>query len=313
MSAAGPPRELEAAVPACRNCGAAAPGAYCPQCGQETSLRLPTLRAFLREAAGRYVAFDGRWWRSVGALLFHPGLLTREYLAGRRRRYVRPARLFLAASLLLFAALRIAVELGDGYIVRFEAPANGVPREKSAAPAGDAGSDKEGDPASSLRIDDGFNLDLGVEIPTLKKRIERFRRLTAQERGAQIVDGTLRYGPYAMFALLPAFALLLKSLYLGRRNSDQARPRLYAEHLVFAAHNHAFLFLAIILANVVSAGPLRAALIVWMLIYGLWSLRVVYGGSWLGIATRSAVIFVVYSVLFGLMTAGLVIAAIVLQ
>lgn len=299
----------------CRNCGAAAPGVFCPACGQETRGDLPTLREFMREAAGRYVALDGRLWKTVGALLFRPGFLTREYLAGRRRRYVRPARLFLVASVLLFAALRIVVELGDGdvYLFRFDSPAKEAARDKSAAAEKDAAPGKDGDQGSGLRTDDDFKVDLGVEIPALKERIERFRRLTPKEREAQIVDGTLRYGPYAMFVLLPAFALLLKILYLGRRRKYPARPQLYAEHIVFAAHCHAFLFLAIVAANVVSLGPLRAAVIVWMPIYGLLSLRAVYGGSWLGIVARSSVMFAAYSVLFGLVTAGLVVVAILLR
>ena len=53
-----------------------------------------------------------------------------------------------------------------------------------------------------------------------------------------------------MAQLLPAFAVLLKVLYLGRRRRYPARPRLYGEHLVFAAHNHAFLFVAGILIGV---------------------------------------------------------------
>jgi hypothetical protein len=84
----------------CRNCSAPVDGKYCATCGQETALRLPTLREFVREAAGRYVALDGRFWRTVFALLARPGFLTREYLAGRRRRYVRPARLYLFATLI---------------------------------------------------------------------------------------------------------------------------------------------------------------------------------------------------------------------
>jgi hypothetical protein len=63
----------------CRNCGAITTDAFCAHCGQETVLRLPTLREFLREAAGRYVAFDGRFWRTMRALLILPGFLTREY------------------------------------------------------------------------------------------------------------------------------------------------------------------------------------------------------------------------------------------
>ena len=76
----------------------------------------------------------------------------------------------------------------------------------------------------------------------LQKPIARFNSLPRAQKLEQILAGTLRYGPYAMFALLPAFAVLLKLLYLGRRRRYPARPRLYGEHLVFAAHNHAFLF-----------------------------------------------------------------------
>jgi len=45
-------------------------------------------------------------WRSLQCLTFRPGFLTHEYLAGRRRRYVRPARLFVALSIVFFAVLR---------------------------------------------------------------------------------------------------------------------------------------------------------------------------------------------------------------
>jgi hypothetical protein len=42
----------DAELPRCRNCGASAPGAYCPSCGQETRTRAPTFIAFIREAGG---------------------------------------------------------------------------------------------------------------------------------------------------------------------------------------------------------------------------------------------------------------------
>jgi hypothetical protein len=287
--------------PKCRNCGAPAPGTYCPACGQETRTRPPTFLRFMREAGGRLVALDGRLWKTLGALLFRPGYLTREYFAGRRRRYIRPARLFLVASLLLFAALRIVVELGDFEIVHIDPP------DKSRLPA------KESRTQSGFSLDDDFNVAMfDVQIPAIKKRVERFNHLTNQEKVAQMTEGVLRYGPYAMFVLLPAFALLLKILYLGPRRRHPTRPRLYAEHIVFAAHNHAFLFLGIVAAQVFSS-VLRGAVIVWMLVYMLWSLRVVYRGSWLGIGLRSFVMLLSYSILFGLVTAGLFIVAVLLR
>ena len=320
-------------APPCRNCGAPAPAAYCPQCGQETQARLPKFTQFMREAAGRYVALDGRLWKTLAALLFRPGFLTREYLAGRRKRYIRPARLFLVTSLLLFAVLRIFVELQDAAVLHLDGASAkpDAPAKLGARGAAEPGAGEAAVPAAAeapqgkaagaapakkseedpLQIDD-VDIDLGIEIPPLKRRLDRFRHLSAADKEAQIVDGIFRYGPYAMFVLLPAFALLLKILYLGRRRRYPARPRLYAEHLVFAAHNTAFLSLGIVAANL-ALGFLRAMVIVWMLVYLIWSMRAVYGGSWLGIAARSFAIFVAYSILFGLVTAGLVVAAVVLR
>jgi hypothetical protein len=294
------------ADPLCRNCGAPAPGAYCPACGQETRSRPPTFLQFMREAGGRYVALDGRLWRTLGPLLLHPGFLTREYFAGRRKRYIRPARLFLVSSLLLFAALRILVELGDANVVQILDSQSSKPAKQDRAPAA------ERDSKAGLVIDDDADFDLGIEFPTLKNRIARFNQLSRSDKEKQITDGIFRYGPYAMFVLLPAFALLLKLVYLGRGRRYAHRPRLYAEHIVFAAHNHAFLFVAIVAAQLL-VGVLRGAVIVWMLVYMLWSLRVVYRGSWLGIVLRSSVLFVAYAVLFGLATAGLLMLAVLLR
>ena len=84
---------------ACRNCGTQAPLKFCPECGQETALHPPTLGEFLHEFVGHYVALEGALWRTLRLLLTRPGRLTREYLEGRRRRYVLPLRLYLTCQL----------------------------------------------------------------------------------------------------------------------------------------------------------------------------------------------------------------------
>jgi len=280
----------------CRNCGAPVNGAYCAACGQETALRLPTLREFLREAAGRYVAFDGRFWRTVFALLTRPGFLTREYLAGRRRRYIRPARLYLFATLIFFAVTRLMV----GPVEIFDMHP-GTPEERKYFPP-----------------DQGFNLqvdpDDALGSPALQKRWNRFNHLSRNEKAEQLGEGILRYAPYAMFVLLPAFALLLKIVYLGRRRKHPRRPWLYGEHLVFAAYDHAFVFVAATVMLLVLGRTLAITIGSWIVaLYLLLSMRSVYGGSWAGLLLRGFVLFVSYAVLVGLATAGLVVAAILLR
>ena len=163
-------------------------------------------------------------------------------------------------------------------------------------------------PGELVTLDDDLNLNMSELAGTmgiLRKPIARFNALPRAQKLEQIVAGTLRYGPYAMFALLPAFAALLKVLYLGPRRRYPARPRLYGEHLVFAAHNHAFLFVVGSLMGVSPNGWVTGVLATWALVYLAWSTRAVYGGRWLGIAVRALVLVVAYTILFAFVTIGL--------
>jgi hypothetical protein len=255
----------------------------------------------LREAAGRYVALDGRMWRTLLPLLFRPGFLTREYLAGRRRRYIRPARLFLVLSIALFALLRLT---GD-------TPFTGKITEADPDIARDISQQEEGfsvGPDGDLRLDVGA----GPWLDPLRRRIAQFNRIPKEERSQQIFAGMLRYGPYAAFVLLPLFALLLKILYAGRARTYPTRPRRYAAHLVYGAHSHAFIFLVGILWLVIPVHALRIALTVWVIAYLFWSMKAVYGGRWSGIVARALVASMLYMVFFGIVVAGLVVAAVLL-
>jgi Protein of unknown function (DUF3667) len=46
---------------------------------------------------------DTKLWKTLVPLVLRPGLLTEEFLAGRRTRYVRPLKLFLTVSITFFA------------------------------------------------------------------------------------------------------------------------------------------------------------------------------------------------------------------
>jgi len=332
---------------ACRNCGADAPGAYCPGCGQETALQLPSAGKFMREAAGRYVAFDGRMWRTLAALLFRPGFLTREYLAGRRKRYVRPARLVLVLAIVLFAAMRLFANPDVLVQLDSDKPAAGAPTGRSGAPAAtkavpapkspsrpaepagasgstaaaDAGDDHApltiGNGGAGLRIDEALNMHLvGVELPLsdrIEKRFESFNRLDRTLKVREIIGGMLRYGPYALVAMLPAFALLMQVLYAGSGRRYPDRPHRYAEHLVYGAHNHAFVALAGTLAFAIPAGWATLVLVGWTILYLLLSMHAVYGGRWSGVLARGLVALVAYAIIFALAVAGLLLAAVVLR
>jgi hypothetical protein len=168
-----------------------------------------------------------------------------------------------------------------------------------------------------LRIDPDARTTLiapeGRVRDELQHRMDRFNRLDRQDKIDQIVAGVLRYGPYALIALLPWFALLLQLVYAGRRRRYPQRPRRYAEHLVYGAHNHAFACLVLIVAVAAPWPTLRVVAMLWMLCYLLWSMKVVYGGRWSGVFARGLVISIAYLTAFALVTALLLVAAIVLR
>jgi hypothetical protein len=311
----------------CRNCGAGAPGAFCPACGQETDTRLPTLRKFMRDATGRLVSFDSRLWRTIFALVARPGFLTREYLDGRRRRYVRPTRLYLIMSLLLFAVLRMVMPplyLDDRGIILYDGDEPVPSQRKSterARPAGAAGAPSpaphKADPEFNITLDNDHNIVVaeGLRDPlpkALRERIDRFNALPRAEKGEQISAGMLRYGPYAMFVLLPAYAWLQQILYLGRARRYPGRPRKYVEHLVYAAHIHTFLFLVAAVAIVLDSW-IGWALGAWVVYYLYRAKRTIYGGSRIGGLLRGFFVLIGYFVLFVLATVALFVAAILLR
>ncbi len=74
-------------------------------CGQrDLDLQRP-FRNLVAELIKETFDVDGRAWRTAKALFRHPGLLTQEFLAGRRRTYTPPLRLYLFFSVAFFVLM----------------------------------------------------------------------------------------------------------------------------------------------------------------------------------------------------------------
>jgi hypothetical protein len=92
----------EAGEGACLNCGAQLGGAYCSQCGQAARAHR-SLGHMLQEFLHSFFHFDTKVWRTLPMMIFRPGTLTRDYVYGKRARYVSPLALFLLAVFFMFA------------------------------------------------------------------------------------------------------------------------------------------------------------------------------------------------------------------
>ena len=266
----------------CANCGQAfdtpAPN-FCPACGQESRIRPPRIGEFLQQFGGAYFSTEGALWRTLKLLLLKPGELTRQYLAGRRKHYVLPLRLYLSISLLTLLVLRMGADVNLNF-----KPEDGqvVAKEKQNLVI-NIGSGRAG-------------LRQGVfyceSLPTwVCKRVQRRIDFDPKAMASELTLLQERFVGNlggAMFLLLPSFALWLKLVYLNRRLH-------YTEHLVFALHVHAFWFLALALAMTGVPWLLGVALLA-VPVYTLMAMKRVYGGRLWPRLLRAGLVSVLYGV-----------------
>jgi len=271
----------------CTNCEAPLPDPlppFCPACGQETRVRAPTLGEFAQQFGGAFLSTEGALARTLKLLLTRPGELTRQYLAGRRKHYVLPLRLYLTISVLVLLLMRLLAQFAvDGNdAVRVD------PQDRMVISFG----------SSRAGVEDGrFFCE---NFPQwLCRRFQRRMDVAPQalEREArQVGERFMSNLGAAMFVLLPAFALLMKIAYLNRRLR-------YTEHLVFALHLHAFWFIAVAL-TLANLPLLTLAALIAAPLYALVSMRRVYGGRWWPLLLRAAFVSLCYLVVLALALAG---------
>ncbi|WP_242077300.1 DUF3667 domain-containing protein [Brevundimonas diminuta] len=88
----------------CSDCGAETSGNFCANCGQPTHVHR-TLLHLGEELLHGVMHFDARIWRTLPLLWLNPGKLTREWIEGKRTRYVSPLAIFLFTLFVMFFAL----------------------------------------------------------------------------------------------------------------------------------------------------------------------------------------------------------------
>ncbi|WLI89104.1 DUF3667 domain-containing protein [Massilia sp. R2A-15] len=85
----------------CANCHTPLAGSFCHACGQRAHVHRSLLH-FGEELAHGLLHFDAKGWRTLPLLVARPGKLTRDYIDGKRTRYVSPLALFLFMVFFMF-------------------------------------------------------------------------------------------------------------------------------------------------------------------------------------------------------------------
>src|SRR6266571_3105728 len=89
----------------CENCGAQLEGHWCAKCGQPAIDYRRSFRHVIADLLNEFLNWDSKFFATIVLLLARPWILTNQFLAGHRVRYVNPLRLYLLASILFFFAV----------------------------------------------------------------------------------------------------------------------------------------------------------------------------------------------------------------
>ncbi len=269
-----------AGSPACLNCGTALMGPFCYYCGQPDKNLMRFFPALVRDLLEDVVDFDSRFMRTLKPLLFHPGKLTRDYLDGRRFRYVPPMRLYIFSSAVFFI---LAAMLAGQAIDIFSGKPDGgihigIGSDKEAISKGlqeAAGQDKlssevaatitesaekavttqEGETPSAPVATENDSIIIGdkpwnretnpFNIPFMPEFINVWINDEIEEspQKSREIEANPNLIVDKIFDILPAAVFLMLPLVaLLFKVWYLFAGKYYVEHLIHALHNHAFLF-----------------------------------------------------------------------
>lgn len=243
--------------PNCLNCGAVLQGTYCHVCGQKAAPVQVGMHDFVHDATHEFLHLDGKILQTVKLLVMKPGELTREFLAGRRVRYITPVRLYLTFSLIFFT-LAAVLPRGPQTVV------------------------KVGGNTKQLRGDTEFERRLTTGIQK------------AQREGKRLTDDILHNMPRAAFVLMPIFGLLTWAFY--RRQQRYYIPHLYYS-VHFHAFVFLVMSVSVLLGRTVVPRAVAAPLLLLTVPYHFLALRRVFGGSWRMTIAKGLAIGAIYWVL----------------
>jgi hypothetical protein len=260
----------------CLNCGAALHGSFCSACGQRSVPPDPSVAEVAGDAWHELSGYDGRIAATIRGLL-RPGYLTREYVAGRRARYLSPVRLYLIVSVIYFVVASSTPPSMSTRSGKVEAP--------GGLQIGVTGSANGAELSAEERAQLLASAD---KAPAVFRPL--LRAVASDPIGFRARVLTIM--PRVFFALLPVFAVIVACFYRGRR---------FPTSLVFAVHLHAFAFIVFTLSEAAkltgSTGvevAVSGVVTVAFAAYALLALRAVFGGSWPATVGKAAAIGVMY-------------------
>lgn len=225
----------------CPNCNNTANGNYCSQCGQKKIIGKESFKDLFKTFGNIFFHYDGKFWKTLKQLLFHPGALTIAYTKGQRERYIMPITFYIYITAAYFIMHSI---IPDKNVILLE-------------------DDHTTEVAKPGTWEAYFNKKLDMAT---HNAAEFKKRLYAQQSKI-------------FFFMIPVLALLLKLAFIKNKNYNLADHTIFALHVQsFAFFVKLLDFLPTLKWIPLTAYVIPIVIIV--SIYFITALRKVYAISW---------------------------------
>ena len=294
----------------CLNCGAEVSSKYCPECGQLNREPRFNMKDLISDFVHDFTHFDSKFFRTTLFLITKPGFLTKEFIEGKRLKYLNPIRMYVFTSAIFFFFLYLVynltekennpalptVDFADGFKEGITADSKRIDTVKSSSDTIDISSE------SGFKTIQEYE-DSQAKLPAVKKdnwienwstkqEIRLVDKFKTDSAGAiaGVQKEFVKSLPSLMFISLPFLAFLLQLIYVRRKSIS------YVDHLLFLLHFYIFSFIIsffFVTALMLTSydwlgwmGWVATALMVWVNLYPLLAMRNFYNHSWGGVILR---------------------------
>ena len=219
---------------------------FCPRCGQENVDTHQSFRHLTFHIVEDLTHYDGNVWRTVKNLLFHPARLTKIYLAGKRKKFVPPVKLYIFISFLTFFLVAVLPEIEQrefsGPSVRRKIAETDLAANKKAPAIFHSekyATVKEFDSVQNLLP---ANKRYGLIHSYLTQKTIASLERNSDEDIFNKMDGAMFQNmPKAIFLYLPIFGFFLWLFHSKKR-------WYFFDHAIFTLHFFAFILLSLTIA-----------------------------------------------------------------
>ncbi|RYY50348.1 MAG: DUF3667 domain-containing protein [Chitinophagaceae bacterium] len=299
----------------CLNCNALIYGKYCHVCGQENLEPVESFWHLVTHFFNDITHFDGKFFSTLKLLVTKPGFLSGEYKRGRRNSYLNPVRMYIFTSFVFFIIFYNVFKPGSdemkslalsGYSAKEVAALDSAEFANftkvltrgrvldRAAYANYVDSLLNDSSYSVIRHDyksakeydsllkKGKVKESWWERKIIEKEFEIRRKYDNQQQAYKsLTSGFIHLFPQILFLSLPFFALLLRLIYIRRKQFH------FVAHGIYAIHLYIFYFIILALFLSIRALAIKTGigwiqginigLIIYLLLYEYKAMRNFYG------------------------------------